>query len=206
MDHLIDLIGKCIPGSTAVLEQVKPFIKERHLEKNEFLLQADTVSRKISFVRRGACIKYRTKEGKEEVTEFYLEGMLTGDYVSFIKHEPAEHYIRAMEDSDVEEISYEDLQYLYKMHPLMERAGRILSEDIYCKVITRMLSYQNDSPEVRYRNLVEQRPELFGRVPQYLIASYLGVTPVGLSKIRKRVQDPKTAARSDPSSSFIKRV
>jgi CRP/FNR family transcriptional regulator, anaerobic regulatory protein len=189
MNHLIDLISQCIPGSTAITEQVKPFIRERRLLKNDFLLQAGTVSKKISFVRKGACIKYRTKDGKEEVTEFYLEGMLTGDYVSFIKHEPAEHDIRALEDSEVEEINYEDLQHLYSTYPLMERAGRILSEDIYCKVITRMLSYQNDSPEVRYRNLVEQRPELFHRVPQYLIASYLGVTPVGLSKIRKRLQD-----------------
>jgi CRP/FNR family transcriptional regulator, anaerobic regulatory protein len=189
MNHLIELISKCIPGSTAIPEQVKPFIRERHLPKNDFLLQAGTVSKKISFVSKGACIKYRTKDGKEEVTEFYLEGMLTGDYVSFIKHEPAEHYIRALEDSEVEEIDYEDLQRLYSTYPLMERAGRILSEDIYCKVITRMLSYQNDSPEMRYRNLVEQRPELFQRVPQYLIASYLGVTPVGLSKIRKRLQD-----------------
>jgi len=191
MNHFIELIGRCIPGpgSKAVLEEVKSFIKERGLFRNDFLLQADTVCKKISFVSKGACIKYRNRDGKEEVTEFYLEGMLTGDYVSFIKQEPSEHYIRALEDSVVEEISYTDLNYLYSMYPLMEQAGRILSQQTYCKVITRMLSYQNDSPEIRYQKLVEERSILFQRVPQYLIASFLGVTPVGLSKIRKRLQD-----------------
>jgi CRP-like cAMP-binding protein len=199
MNSFIALIGQCIPGSEAVLEEVKPFIKERNLAKNDLLLQADTVCKKISFVSKGACIKYRNKGKKEEVTEFYLEGMLTGDYVSFIKQEPAEHYIRALEDSEVAEISYSDLNHLYTMYPPIERAGRILSEQTYCKVITRMLSYQNDSPEIRYKKLVEERPILFQRMPQYLIASFLGVTPVGLSKIRKRLHD-------SPPSSFIKRV
>jgi CRP-like cAMP-binding protein len=189
MNHLIELIGQCIPGSESVLEQVKPFIKKRILLKNDFLLQADTVCKQISFVAKGACIKYRNKDGKEEVTEFYLEGMLTGDYVSFIKQEPAEHYIKAMEYSELEEISYADLNRLYSIYPPMEMAGRILSEQTYCKVITRMLSYQNDTPVERYQQLIRERPELFQRVPQYLIASFLGVTPVGLSKIRKRLHE-----------------
>jgi CRP-like cAMP-binding protein len=189
MSHLIELIGQCIPGSESVLEEVKPFIKKRSLVKNDFLLQADTVCKKISFVTKGACIKYRSKDGNEEVTEFYLEGMLTGDYVSFIKQELSEHSIKALEDSELEEISYNDLNHLYSIHPLMEMAGRILSEQTYCKVITRMLSYQNDTPVERYQQLIRERPVLFQRVPQYLIASFLGVTPVGLSKIRKRLNE-----------------
>jgi CRP-like cAMP-binding protein len=190
MNHLIELIGQCIPGSESVLEEVKPFIKKTSLAKNDFLLQADTVCKKISFVIQGACIKYRNnKDGTEEVTEFYLEGMLTGDYVSFIGQEPAEHYIKAMEDTELEEINYDDLNHLYNTYPPMETAGRILSEQTYCKVITRMLSYQNDTPVERYQQLARERPVLFKRVPQYLIASFLGVTPVGLSKIRKRLHE-----------------
>src|SRR5579859_2736855 len=106
MNHLIELIDQCIPGSASVLEVVKSFIRERSLRKNDFLLQSGVICKKISFVTKGTCIKYRTRDRKEEVTEFYLEGMLTGDYVSFIQQEPSEHYIRAMEDSEVEEINY----------------------------------------------------------------------------------------------------
>lgn len=188
MNRLIDLISECIPRSEAVLEEVKPFIQETLLPKNEFLVQPGIVCEKVSVVTKGACIKYRIKDGKEEVTDFYLKGMLTGDYVSFITLGPSDHYIKALEDSRLDQINHDDLQQLYGKYPLMERAGRILSEKIYCKVITRMVSYQNDSPEVRYQKLVDERPELLLRMPQYLIASYLGVTPVGLSKIRKRLQ------------------
>jgi CRP-like cAMP-binding protein len=189
MNHLIELVEKIIPGEEAALELVKPYIHVRKLKKNDFILQADAVCRKISFIRKGACYMYRIRHEKEEITEFFFEGMLTGDYVSFIRKESSQHYIRAMEDCDVEEINHEDLHHLYYTSPPIERAGRILSEQTYCTVITRMLSYQNDSPEQRYQKLLEQRPELFQRVPQYLIASFLGITPVGLSKIRKRLNN-----------------
>ena len=132
---------------------------------------------------------YRDMEEKEEVTEFYFEGMLNSDYVSFIRQEPSEHYIRALEDMEVEEFSYTDLQYLYANVPASNKVGRLITERLYCGIITRMLSYQNDTPEVRYQKLIRERPALLQRVPQYLIASFLGVTPVGLSKIRKRLHD-----------------
>ncbi len=132
---------------------------------------------------------YREKEGKEEVTDFHFEGMLTGDYASFITQGPSEHYIRALEDCVIDELNHSDLQHLYTTLPLLERVGRILSEQVYCKVLTRMSSYQNDTPEVRYLKLSEEQPDLSKQVPQYLIASFLGVTPVGLSKIRKRLHD-----------------
>jgi CRP-like cAMP-binding protein len=200
MDHFIRLVKLCIPDEEATQEAIRPYIRLRSFKKNDFILQANTVCKKASFICKGACYMYRTEDGKEEVTDFYSDGMLVGDYVSFIKQEPAEHDILALEDCEVEEVLYEDLQHLYKAFPPMERVGRTLSEQIYCTVIARMLSYQNDPPELRYQKLIEQRPALLQRVPQYLIASYLGVTPVGLSKIRKRLQD------NGSGPSFIKPV
>jgi CRP/FNR family transcriptional regulator, anaerobic regulatory protein len=189
MNHFIELIQWCIPGAEATVEAVRPYIKRSKFRKNDLVLQANTICKKARFICKGGCYMYRNADGKEEVSEFFFEGMLIGDHVSFIKQEPSEHDIRAMEDCEMEEISYEDLRHLYNTVPTMERVGRILSEQIYCSVLTRMSSYQNDSPEIRYQQLIEQRPALFQRVPQYLIASYLGVTPVGLSKIRKRLHD-----------------
>jgi len=189
MDHFIEFIAKIIPGETAALDLLKPYIKVKAFSKNDFILTADTVSDRASFISKGACYMYRSVGGKEEVTEFYFERALTGDYVSFIEKKPSDHYIKALEDTIIEELSHKDLNELYKISPPIERAGRILSERTYCRVITRMLSYQNDTPEQRYQQLLEERPALFQRVPQYLIASYLGVTPVGLSKIRKRINN-----------------
>ena len=199
MNHFIELIQWCIPGAeaTATVEAVRPYIKRSKFRKNDLVLQADTICKKARFICKGGCYMYRNADGKEEVSEFFFEGMLIGDYVSFIKQEPSEHDIRAMEDCEMEEISYEDLRHLYSTVPTMERVGRILSEQIYCSVLTRMSSYQNDSPEFRYQQLIEQRPALFQRVPQYLIASYLGVTPVGLSKIRKRLHDTSGQTSAD---------
>jgi CRP-like cAMP-binding protein len=189
MNHFIDVVGQIIPGEHAALEEANRFMKTRRVRKHELLLQAGAVCKKIIFVSKGACYMYRNTDGKEEVVEFYIERMLCSDYVSFIRQAPADNSIKALEDSEVEEISYDDLHYLYDTQLPIERVGRIVTEGLYCGIIKRMLSYQNDSPEVRYQKLIEQRPVLFQRVPQYLIASFLGVTPVGLSKIRKRLQD-----------------
>lgn len=185
--HFIDLIGRIIPGETAALERTKSYIKTSSLRKNDILLEAGNICKKIFFVTKGACYMYRDRDGKEEVIEFYLEGMPCSDYVSFIRQEPSDNAIRLLEDSEIEQLSREDLHYLYDTLLPIERVGRIITEGLYCGITKRMLSYQNDSPEVRYQKLIEQRPELFQRVPQYLIASLLGVTPVGLSKIRKRL-------------------
>src|SRR5258708_7988768 len=189
MNHFIEVIAQCIPGDEATLELMKPCITQRSIPKNDFLLQAGAICKKVTFVSKGACYMYRDTGEKEEVIEFYFEGMLNSDYVSFIKQEPSVNYIRALEDMEVEDISYDDLQYLYANVPPVNQVGRIITERLYCGIIARMISYQNDSPEVRYQKLIQQRPALLQRVPQYLIASLLGVTPVGLSKIRKRLHD-----------------
>jgi CRP-like cAMP-binding protein len=187
MSHFAKKVGQIIPGNEATMELVEPFVKEKHLAKNDFLLKAGTVCKKVILVCKGACYMYRDKDGKEEVVEFYFEGMFCSDYVSFIRQTPADNSIKTLEDSVVEEMSYDDLHYLYDNMLPIERAGRLITEGLFCGIVRRMLSYQNDSPEVRYQKLIEQRPMLFQRVPQYLIASLLGVTPVGLSKIRRRL-------------------
>jgi CRP-like cAMP-binding protein len=189
MNTFIEIIAQCFPGEEAALELIKPFITRKSIPKNDFLLQAGAICKKVTFVSKGSCYMYRDTGEKEEVIEFYFEGMLNSDYVSFIKQEPSVNYIRALEDIEVEDISYDDLQYLYANVPPVNKVGRIITERLYCGIIARMISYQNDSPEVRYQKLIEQRPVLLQRVPQYLIASLLGVTPVGLSKIRKRLHD-----------------
>jgi CRP-like cAMP-binding protein len=187
MNHFIDVIAQCIPGEDVALEAIKRFIKPRSLKKNDFLLQANSVCKKVTYITKGACYMYREAGGKEEIIEFYVEGMLNADYVSFIRQEPSDQCIRALEDMEVEDLTYEDLHWLYDNLPPVNRAGRIITENLFCGIRNRMLSYQNDSPELRYQKLLEQRPELFKRVPQYMIASFLGITPVGLSKIRKRL-------------------
>jgi len=187
MNHFIDVIAHLIPGEDAALEVIGTVIKPRSIRKNEFLLQAGAVCKKVTFLCKGACYMYRDMGGKEEVIEFYTERMFNSDYVSFIRQEPTDQNIRALEDMEVEDMSYNDLQYLYANVPVSNRAGRLITEGLFCGITRRMLSYQNDSPELRYQKLLEQRPELFKRVPQYLIASFLGVSPVGLSKIRKRL-------------------
>jgi CRP-like cAMP-binding protein len=195
MNHFIAVIGQFIPGEEAALEVMKTFIKPRSVRKNEFLLRAGSICKKATFVSKGACYMYREVDGNEEVIEFYFEGMLNSDYVSFIRQEPSNQYIRALEDMEVEDLDYDDLQYMYANVPPINRAGRMITEGLYCGITKRMLSYQNDKPEIRYQKLIEQRPALFQRVPQYLVASFLGVTPVGLSKIRKRLGHTATAGQ-----------
>ncbi len=178
-----------IPGNEETLERVRPFIHQKKLAKNDFISEAGSPCKHVTLVSKGACYMYRNKGGKEEVVEFYFEKMWCSDYISFIKQTPAENSIRTLEECEVEQISREDLSSIYARMLPIERVGRLITERLFVGIVKRMLSYQNDSPEVRYQKLIQERPELFQRVPQYLIASLLGVTPVGLSKIRKRLRD-----------------
>jgi CRP/FNR family transcriptional regulator, anaerobic regulatory protein len=186
----MDFIEEVIPEYKARLELVRNYIATKNIPKNEVLFRAGNISKEMYFVRKGGCVMYTLEGGEEVVSQFFFEGELMCDHFSFLTFRPSNQFIRALEDSELESLSYDDIQYLYDRIPELERVGRILTERICVQLMINLMSYKNDSAEIRYRKLLIQRPALFQRVPQYLIASFLSLTPVGLSKIRKRLTRP----------------
>ena len=187
MKDYMDFIGEVIPEYKVRLEPVRRHIIRRSLLKNELLFRAGSVFKEIYYVKRGGCFMYILEGGKEVVSQFFFEGDLMCDHFSFLTRRPSNQFVRALEETELESLSFDDLQLLYDQLPELERVSRLLTERTCVRLMINLMSYKNDSAEVRYRKLLLQRPALFQRVPQYLIASYLSLTPVGLSKIRKRL-------------------
>ncbi len=183
----MDFIGEVAPSYREGLEPLKAFITRKTVQKNDYLLKAGVVFKEMYYVKKGACFMYVLEGGREIVSQFFFEGDLMSDHFSFLTGRPSNQFIRTLEDTEVECLSFEDITRLYDELPGLERIGRILTERICVRLMINLMSYKNDSIETRYRKLMIQRPALFQRVPQYLIASYLSVTPVGLSKVRKRL-------------------
>ena len=187
MADFIEFLAQMAPDYTLSLDQLRPYIKSRTLQKNEILFRAGSVFHDMYFVQKGGCFLYTLEGGKEVVSQFFFEGELMCDHYSFLTGRKSNQFVRALEDSLVECISHEDIERGYDDIPGLERISRLLTERTCIKLMFYLASHKNDSAEVRYRKLLASRPQLFQRVPQYLIASYLGITPVGLSKVRRRL-------------------
>jgi CRP-like cAMP-binding protein len=109
------------------------------------------------------------------------------NYESFIPQLPSTKNIQALEDCDILQISYADLQVFYKSIREGERFGRLVIEQVFIKTLKDLSSFYSNTPEYRYQKFITQHPDLQQRISQYHIASYVGVKPQSLSRIRKRI-------------------
>lgn len=192
MTTLLEHIRRFIPScDRKQIDQIAPLIRTTFIRKNDFLLSAGTISRKLCFITRGTCYKYLADRKGECVMQFYGKGDLAGDYSSFVGQVPSKYCIKALEGVEVQELHYSDICLLYDANPVFERISRRMTEYYLCRMADRLLSFQHENPEMRYLSLLKERPALLQQVPQYLIASYLGITPVGLSKIRSRISNSR---------------
>lgn len=109
------------------------------------------------------------------------------DYQSFLLQKPSNYYWQAMENSELLLIPYYAAQQLYQQSPHWDKFGRLIAEKVYMQVNERIEMLQFYTPEQRYTSLLQQKPELFRRLSQFQLASYLGIKPQSLSRIRKRM-------------------
>lgn len=191
------ILGFTPPADRRLIDQIAPLIRTRSIVKNDFLLDAGKTCRKLSFVTKGICYKYLADNKGDCVVQFYHKGDLVGDYCSFVCQEPSRYYIKTLEEVEVQELHYSDISLLYESDPAFERVSRRMMEHYLCRMTDRLHSFQHESPEMRYLSLQRERPALLQQVPQYLIASYLGITPVGLSKIRSRISNSRHVASAN---------
>jgi CRP-like cAMP-binding protein len=158
----------------------------RTIKKGGLLLRQGSISNQVSFINHGLLRMYTTVDGRDKVTQFFKEGDYTGDYRSFLLREPANTSIQALEDTELVETKFDDLQMVYKKVPEANLIGRLVAEDLFIDICRRTSAQVSDSIEAQYNSLANEKPWLLQRVPQYMIASYLGVTPEALSRIKAR--------------------
>jgi CRP-like cAMP-binding protein len=159
------------------------------LSKKEHFAIEGKVCDYMAFITRGAVRYYHIKDGQEITGYFSFENELMSAYKSFVKRTASTNYIQALEETELVLISYNNLQQMLN-HPLlalkMERFGRLIAEYYICCYEDRVTAFITQSPEERYTALEKTGRDIFQRVPQHFIANFLGITPVSLSRIRKR--------------------
>ena len=126
------------------------------------------------------------KKGVEQITQFALDGWWISDYQSFINNSPSEYSIQAIEDSRIISIDNQNLEILLSKIPRLERYFRIMMQKAVAGAQLRSKLLYEMSKEEFYVHFSTSFPEFMMRVPQYMIASYLGLTPEYLSELRKK--------------------
>ena len=130
---------------------------------------------------------YIDENGSETDIFFASEDWWIGDLISFSQRSPSKLYIQALEDSEVLVINRENKERLFEKVPAFERLFRLMVQKAFESMMNRLLSTFSETAELRYLDFVKKYPSIPARVPQHLIASYLGITPEFLSKIRAKL-------------------
>lgn len=160
-------------------------------KKGEILLKEGQVSRDSYFVIEGCVRKYYIIDGDERTTEFYVEDESVASLQSYMNKTPANHYFECIEDCRLAVLNYNKEQELFKRVPKYETLCRMSMESDFGEQQEAISKFMTSNPETRYKDLLEKRPDLLQRVPQYHLASYLGIKPESLSRIRKRLASKK---------------
>jgi len=160
----------------------------RTIKKKTNFIKEGEQEEEIGLVVSGSFRQFYTKDGDEKTTYFYFENHLISSYISILQQQPSQLTIEALEDSEVLCFTAHTLTMLYQTHPVYQIFGRKVAEYLAMGLENRMVSLLLDSPEERYTDLLRSnKKKIIERVPQHYIASYLGITPVSLSRIRNRI-------------------
>lgn len=170
-------------------EEVKSKLEYKTVKKNELILKSGDVCRNIYFVNQGCLRIFNTDEKGEEHNLLFLpENWWALDVTSFSEQEPAFYAISALVESELFYLNYNVLEELYQIVPKLERFFRIMFQNGFNLYQQRITSNLSMPAEERYRLFQNQYPKLEQRIAQKHIASYLGITPVFLSMMRKKYQ------------------
>src|SRR3982751_1343913 len=170
------------------LDTIKTYLTPKKLRKKQFLLQEGDVCKYIAFVEKGALRAYTIdKKGMEHIIQFAVEGWLISDLSSFLSADPAMYNIDALEECELVLISRTAYEELLKKIAKFETYIRLQITGAYVAMQKRLISLNSLPLEERYTNLIALYPDIVQRVPQHMIASYMGLTPETLSRVRKKM-------------------
>lgn len=187
---LFDFITEYMPLSEEEKETIIEFDIFRSVKKGTVLLKQGDRSDEGYFVLKGCIRCFYIIDGEEKTTAFYTE--MEGVTPPCVIHKkPSEYSIATVEDSIITIANPEMETIMFEKFPRFETLCRILSEQLLVKNQSSFDDFKTSSPEQRYVNLLETRPDLVKRIPQYQLASYLGITPQSLSRMRARIMEKK---------------
>lgn len=185
MDKIVKHFDKYLPLDDTEKAALKSRLMERKIKRRQYILQEGDTCKYFNYVMEGCFKMYGIDHsGTEHNLVFAAEDDWITDLDSLHKERPSKLFIEAIEPSTILQISKGDLWYLYTNFPKFDRNFRVIIEDKYIELQNRLLQTFSTSAYQRYENFLAQYPKLANRLPNTQIASYLGVTPEFLSKIR----------------------
>ena len=170
------------------IEQFLALGRYRHLDPFDFYIKLDTQHRYFSIITKGLVRGYYIQPSGAEITiQFAFEGEIAGSHELLFYNQPSNQIVEAIEPTELFEFQYRDVELLTEQNPRLERLKHEIFKEVSIKMIRRLETFLIYTPEQRYQWLQAERSELVQRVPQKFLASFLGITPVSLSRLRNRL-------------------
>ena len=180
-------INEVITLTPDEFEYCKTLFIPKKLRKRQYMQQEGDVSRHVAFIEKGTMRSYTVDEkGADHILQFGLEGWWMGDLASFLSGEPSVFNIDALEESELLLLTKASWDLLLEKIPKFERYFRILIQNNLIATQNRLMYSMTQTAESKYENLINSFPGCLERVPQHMIASYLGITRETLSRIRRQ--------------------
>lgn len=187
MESLKQYINRYINCSDEEFEIVSSYLKQQVFNKKEYILSEGQICKNFYFITQGLVrFYYIDHKASEVITQFAIENWWFTNYESFITKQPSRVYIETIEPTTLLSISKFEFEELLQRLPKLERFFRLITENMLMATQKKYEYYLKMNSKDKYHEIVKHIPQLIQRVPQYMIASYLEISPEYLSQIRKQ--------------------
>lgn len=186
--HLKNFLSNYVEFTDQELNDIAGRFKLRSIKSNDFLLQQGDICKEIVFVQKGCLRLYYLKDDIEVSVWFSFEHTSAIEVYSFISEMPSNYFLQAIEDTEVLFLTKKELDEIYSTYPKMHVMMKNFWEDVLLNLISRFTALQTDSAEKRYLDLLS-KPPYIRSIPLKYLASFIGVTPTSLSRIRRQIKE-----------------
>ena len=183
---LLELFNQIAVLEEKEIELIKSSFKPLYLTKGDFFLEAGKINKHVGFLHKGLVRYFVYKDEEESTFEFTKQGEFIADYQSFNNKTESIQNIQAIEDCEILIINFDNVQTIFNTTNNGNLIGRLIIEHRFDVMVNQLLAIYMQNHEDRYQSFITLYSDLTQRIPQYLIASYVGVKPESLSRIRRR--------------------
>ncbi|MCD9584848.1 Crp/Fnr family transcriptional regulator [Tenacibaculum maritimum] len=193
LNVIVSYIARYIELNKEEIEVIKDLIRIEVFKKGTLLLKKGEVAESYYFNVKGCIRLYYMVNGEEKTTFFYTENQFVSSIKSFTRQVPSNHFFECEEDCILGVLSYEAEKKLLRKFPKFEQLYKVILEEQLSHYQEVLSSFITTKPEERYKSFFKSHPALVQRIPQYKLASYLGIAPESLSRIKRRIAEQNSS-------------